>query len=285
MPKWSSSLVLALLLVPLPGSTQDLLTLAAGFTPDPRVMSIKAGGSVEVDISDECQFGYISEKGVMGIDYTAGVLGLYVYVEGEGDTMLLIQTPSGEIVCDDDSHTDLNPLIHIEDPESGLYIVFVGSYTQNEYHDATLYVSELGPGFGSSEGSPDLSLDPTYGRVSLSAPLSTDPHTVSISAGGSVDVDVGGCGYGFVATAPDYNLTYSGSGSALFFFVRSSEDTTLLINKPDGSWVCDDDSLGDSNPLVTIPNASSGLYNIWVGTYSDGDLASSTLYISTKGAK
>jgi hypothetical protein len=36
---------------------------------------------------------------------------------------------------------------------------------------------------------------------------------------------------------------------------------------------------------VTIPNAPSGLYNIWVGTYSAGGLASSTLYISTKAAK
>jgi hypothetical protein len=67
--------------------------------------------------------------------------------------------------------------------------------------------------------------------------------------------------------------------------VRSDEDTTLLINRPDATWICDDDSLGDSNPSVTIRDAASGLYNIWVGTYSDSGLVSATLYISGKAAK
>ncbi len=62
-------------------------------------------------------------------------------------------------------------------------------------------------------------------------------------------------------------------------YVIADEDTTLLINRPDRAWACDDDELGEENPLVIIPAAAGGLYNIWVGTY-DTDNAPAVLYIS-----
>jgi hypothetical protein len=43
--------------------------------------------------------------------------------------------------------------------------------------------------------------------------------------------------------------------------------------------MCDDDGYGDGDPIVVIPAAEAGLYNIWVGTYQD-DMASANLYIS-----
>lgn len=293
MRKWMLWLVAGSLAVPAPThAVQSMVVLDQFFVPDPHTVSVRAGGDAPVEeVSDgDCDYGYVYDKGAAVLEYkTSGSTFLYVYAEGDGDTMLAVRKPDDEWVCDDDSHTDLNPLVQIPNAGDGLYLVFVGSYTQGTYQNATLYISESNPGSGSisssSSGMPDLSLEPTYGRVSLIAPFSTDPHTVSISAGGSVDVDVTGCGYGYVARAPDYNLTYSGSGSTLYFFVRSDEDTTLLINRPDASWICDDDSLGDSNPVVTIPNAGAGLYNIWVGTYSSEALTPATLYISTKGAK
>ena len=291
MQKWALSLVATLLAVPAPAASvqQAVVTLRETFSPDPHFISVRAGGDEPVNSSnDECDYGYIAMSRMVLLDYTStGASGLYVYAEGDGDIMLFLVPPAGDGICDDDSHEGLNPLVYIPTPQSGLYSVLVGSYSQDALQDATLYFSRTHPngGSGSVEGTPDLSLGATYGSVSLSAPFSPDPHSVSLSAGGSVDVDVSGCGYGYVARAPDYNFTYSGSGNALYFFVRSDEDTTLLINKPDASWICDDDSLGDSNPVVTIPNAGAGLYNIWVGTYSSEALTPATLYISTKGAK
>jgi hypothetical protein len=282
MRAWTP-LLAALALVPTPASAQQaqLLTLASGFTPDPRSVSLKAGGDVEVD-EGSCTYGYISESGAMGLDYEAGALDLYVYVQSDIDTMLLISTPSNEFLCDDDSHGSLNPRIHIEDPESGRYIVFVGGYTQNEYRDATVYFTELDPDiFG--EGSPSFVLDPVFGSVELGRDFSPDPHTVSLRAGGEIDVNVGGCSVGHVSDAPSFNLRYAG-GAELHVSARSDDDTTILINTPAGEWLCDDDSLGDSNPLVSIPGAAEGLYNIWVGTY-DGAEAQATLSISRKAPK
>ncbi len=283
-----TSLVLVAALSALPSALvgQQVLTLAAGFTPDPRTLAVKAGGNVEVD-DGVCDYGYIAGSGTLSIAYTAGFLDLYVYAESDGDTMLLIETPSGELLCDDDSFGELNPLVHVEEPESGLYVVFVGSYSEGAYQVATVYVSELDPSPSESGGEsmPNVASDSEYGTVRLGVGFAPDPHTVSVTAGGELDLSVDDCSYGYVTYAPTYELTYDGSGTTdLHVFVRAGEDTTLLINTPDGSWMCDDDSLGDSNPQLSITDAPAGVYDIWVGTYGS-ERASATLYISGKAAK
>lgn len=126
----------------------------------------------------------------------------------------------------------------------------------------------------------DYSEEPTYGSVSLEEGFLPDPHTESLTAGGSIEVSMGACNYGFVANAPDVDFYYTSSGgSDLYIYVNSTDDTTLLINKPDGSWVCNDDGLGRGNPIVMLSGAPGGLYNIWVGTYGD-DLSDATLSLS-----
>ncbi len=263
---------------------QDLVFVQGA--DETQTVNVKAGGNVRVTIDDECDYGYISRaEDRVALTY-AGIGGaLHIYAEGDGDLMLVVLQPDSTFLCDDDSHEGLNPRVSIPDPDIGVYGIWVGGYSEGAISQATLHITTVDPDGTTTAGAPDLSRDPTYGRVTLDGSFTPDPHTLSLSAGGSVDVDVSGCGYGYVANAPDYNLTYTGSGTALSFYVRSDEDTTLLINRPDASWICDDDSLGDSNPVVTIPNAPSGLYNIWVGTYSDSGLTSATLFISKKAPR
>jgi hypothetical protein len=126
----------------------------------------------------------------------------------------------------------------------------------------------------------DWTLDPTYGNVNLERGFLPDPHAVELTAGGSVDVNVGGCTYGHVANAPDVDFYYDTDGGAdLYIYAVSGSDTTVLVNTPSGTWLCDDDGYGDGDPIVVISKAESGLYNIWVGTYGD-EMASANLYIS-----
>ncbi len=95
-----------------------------------------------------------------------------------------------------------------------------------------------------------------------------DPHRTSLTAGGSITPSITGCSYGRVANAPDVKLYYSGNDArTLYIYATSGSDVTLLVNMPNGSWRCDDDGLGGNNPLLVIPNAPSGRYDIWVGTY------------------
>lgn len=258
------------------------LRLEEGFLPDPETVTVKTGNNVDVDVGS-CSYGYVSEAPDIDLYYTtSGDSPLYIYVEGDGDTMLLVNAPNGDWECNDDGHGDLNPILSFPDAQDGLYNIWVGSYG-DQSQTAMLYVSEIDPDGGTSSGesgAPDISLDPTYGDVSLDAGFRPDPHIVSLRAGGSLEVDVGSCTYGYVADAPDVDFYYDANNTAqLYFYVESDDDTTLLINRPDGSWVCDDDGHEGLNPLVHLAKPAGGLYNIWVGTYGD-DLSDAQLFIS-----
>jgi hypothetical protein len=129
----------------------------------------------------------------------------------------------------------------------------------------------------------DISLAPTFGTHSLSGGFQPDPMNVQTVSGGTNDASssVGNGCNGFVSTAPDVRINYSPGALPLIILVNSSSDTTLVINAPDGTWICDDDSgnLG-TNPSVTLRSAQSGQYDIWVGSYVRGDAAGATLSIS-----
>lgn len=286
-----SLVVLAIIVMGVPAaSSQDItaepnfgsLSLDEGFVPDPETVSVTSGGNVEVGI-DGCSYGYVSSAPDINLYYTtSGDSDLYFYVVGDGDTTLLVNTPNGDWVCDDDSYEDGDPILVLRNAPDGLYNVWVGSYS-NDFHDATLFVSEIDPrgnGITSSGLVPDYSLDPTYGSETLEAGFLPDPYTIDLVAGGGLALDMGECTYGNVAEAPDFDLYYETSGSSdLYIYVLSEEDTTLLVNTPDENWICNDDGYSGSNPLIVIPASAGGLYDIWVGSY-DGEAVGATLYIS-----
>ncbi len=145
-----------------------------------------------------------------------------------------------------------------------------------------LGVSALG--LAGTASAQDFMMEPTYGTIQLSSGFQPDPHEIDLRAGGSLDASekLGSNCPGYVADAPDYDLMYdSGSGSLpLIITVRSAYDTTLVINTPDGDWICDDDSGPSHNPSVRFDPGSDGLYDIWVGTYERGSLQDATLVIS-----
>lgn len=131
-------------------------------------------------------------------------------------------------------------------------------------------------GFASAQ---DYSLPPTFGSVSLNPGFMPDPHQVQVVAGGSIDASsIDNTCVGLIADAPDYRLQYGAGGAQLFIGVTSAADTTLVVNGPDGSWYCDDDSNG-LNPLVGGAGPDAGQYDIWIGTYGD-DTAAATLFIT-----
>ena len=118
----------------------------------------------------------------------------------------------------------------------------------------------------------------TSGGTRVRAGFTPDPIQVRIYSGGSIDASrLGGACVGMIASAPDYEFTYTAGSFPLSFGVVSDGDTSLVINGPDGRWYCDDDSQG-LNPILTWGRPQSGSYDIWVGAVGDG--ASSTLLIS-----
>jgi hypothetical protein len=121
----------------------------------------------------------------------------------------------------------------------------------------------------------DPSASPSYGEVSLSAGFMPDPHSVSVTAGGSADASSLGAGcVGSIASAPDFRLVWGGGPATIKF--TADGDTTLVINGADGSWLCADDVDG-VNPAVVIDGA--GTYDIFVGSYG-GAMIPGTLEIT-----
>ncbi len=117
----------------------------------------------------------------------------------------------------------------------------------------------------------DINGPPTYGTFNLQAGFEPDPAFQDVVAGGRTDASaISGC-RGMIATNPDVRIIYSSGQYPLTIWAESSIDTTLVINAPDGTWYCDDDSAGNLNPALRFARPQSGRYEIWVGTYNGGN--------------
>lgn len=140
---------------------------------------------------------------------------------------------------------------------------------------------------GSVAVAQNYSLNPTYGTLNLSAGFQPDPQVVNLESGGNINAQTlsSSC-RGFIAQAPDVRVNYRAGQYQLMVSADSQTDTTLVINGPDGSWYCDDDSGNNGlNPLIRFNNPQSGQYDIWVGTYGSASLAPAQLYVSEIGTR
>jgi hypothetical protein len=267
----------------------ETLRLESGFSGDPRSTRTSAGGRVDLFAAQPGCAGYADPEPDLRVDYEAGEYPLYFSMQSDSDTTIYVRTPDGGHVCDDDSAGDLNPGVVIREPQSGEYLIWAGAYSSGDRAAAELFISEIG--FAGNDASLDLLLPAEFGSAALSTPLNPDPTRVALRAGGPVRVEqtalgesftVGAC-TGYVTRAPSYELDWAGDGP-LFVSVASEADTTLVINAPDGSWWCDDDSAGDLDPGVIFAEGLNGVYDIYVGAYAISEAeADATLLISATG--
>lgn len=144
------------------------------------------------------------------------------------------------------------------------------------------------PSVAPSEAPPadelDYRLQPNFGSEDLTSGFTPDPFSVEVTSGGPIDASyLGGDCRGFATAAPDFDVTYTAGDLSLlrFYFVAdAADDTTLLINAPDGSWHCNDDAPGTIDPQFDFQDPDSGLYDIWIGSYQSGAGISGTLYVT-----
>lgn len=272
--------------------------LVHGFTPDPQSHTVSAGGTTRNPLSGSGCAGYLNASAPdVDLNYDASSLSLTISAASASDVSLVVHTPDGRWLCDDDgAEAPLNAKLTISNPVDGVYSIWVATYAETSDRP-TSYVgfSELnrevnendqGGSSSSSNGNyPNWQANPTYGEIALRAGFRPDPTSRDITVGGSSRNPVSGSGCtGFInASAPDYEVNYTaGSGTLpLNFYVKSSVDTSLLVYTADGRWVCDDDSGDGLNPWVSVSNPGTGSYQIWVGAYSEsGNLRGSRLFIS-----
>lgn len=142
----------AALLCALPAAAQNMnaaptygtVNLTAGFTPDPRVVAVQSGGTINAEnLSSSCR-GFIANAPDVRLVYTRGSYPLILSVASSADTTLVVNAPDGNWYCDDDGGVNgLNPSLRFNNPASGRYEIWIGTYGNASLQDARLHISEV----------------------------------------------------------------------------------------------------------------------------------------------
>lgn len=127
--------------------------------------------------------------------------------------------------------------------------------------------------------------DPRYGSHALRPGFAPAPAQHDALSGGDINVkslNLGDNCLGYAARDPDYLIALTGDFRRITFLVASEADSTLIINLPNGSWACNDDTNG-LNPALVFHNAAAGAYRVWIGSYAAETYEESDLYLSEAG--
>ncbi|MCY4609671.1 MAG: serine protease [bacterium] len=230
-------------------------SLEAGFEDNPRFVEIAAGGP------NQGSCGFLPDEPQLVVDYVSGDYAFGIGTASDvADTTVEVTTPSGNVLCDDDSGGSRDALVTLDNPESGQYEIRVGTYSYEEIGSRSdVFVTEL-----IADGTSDQMTPQSTHRWSLEAGFEDDPRSVEIAAGGPSE---GSCG--FLPDEPQLVVDYVSGDYAFGIGTASDEaDTTVEVTTPSGDVLCDDDSGGSLDALVTLDNPESGQYEIRVGTYS-----------------
>ena len=120
------------------------VTLRSGFTPDPRVVSLRAGGNINGSAASSGCTGFVTSAPDVRLNYTAGSYPLIISVASSSDTTLIINGPDGRWYCNDDGGVNgSNPALRFNSPASGRYEIWVGTYRSGNTAASRLHISEV----------------------------------------------------------------------------------------------------------------------------------------------
>jgi hypothetical protein len=283
------------------------INLEAGFPLDPFLVSVQGGGPAAASTFAQNCAGYVPANPTVTVDFKGKADVLRVFFHSDGDPTLVVQTPDGKFVCNDDTNRlILDPTVEISKPGPGHYDVWVGSAAA---HD-------LVPGFLAFTTRSDMNaarLDPASLVKRAAAPemlpmrdrlvnaakrveqaAATVKSADAFSAGGkpvtkeftasgdlpAVELQTGDtlCG-GLVNATPDFAFDWSGDAKSLTILAEANGDTTLLVRTPDGTFLCADDADGNRNlnPLLAIAKPAAGRYLVWIGRVDPSKPVTGTL--------
>lgn len=129
------------------------------------------------------------------------------------------------------------------------------------------------PGAGGGESN--------FGTVSLRTGFMPDPKVAQGRSGGARDAQTlnSECRGWIDANKPDHIFVAETAFGMNFRILAHStsqptKDITLVIQKPDGTFVCNDDAAPPAtDPIIANQNFMPGIYKVWVGSYQQGEFA------------
>lgn len=300
-----------------PDDAPNLATIELGGTDDiwlnPTMVSVLSGilegeGLAAESLDPNCPGGMIPARPDVVLNWKedATVDALRIFFMSTGDPTLVVVAPDGSLLCNDDLNPlMLDPYIEIPQPQEGRYAIYVGSYEGNAHvpgflvftsldlNPATLDLTQLLPRevdpAAAGEVIPESALLLDHapaaepGEVTLTDGYAS--YSQEMTGGGSlgvfnVELNNQLC-TGFVDAIPTFKFSWEGSAERLHLFFEGSNDSTLVVRTPDGSYACNDDYQGsrNMNPRVEIV-PQPGEYTIYVGSFSPSEVVSGTLTIT-----
>jgi hypothetical protein len=125
-----------------------LADLQRGFSPDPYIVGVGAGGTFDTSaVNLACGFTTNAPTFVFSLSGGAseGFLRIYFVPSDDGmDTRLIIHTPNQEWICKDNSSNSngTDPVFDIEYAASGKYAIWVGMPQSDTYAPGMLFITE-----------------------------------------------------------------------------------------------------------------------------------------------
>ena len=131
-----------------PGGTRSNYGMSeisgAAFEPDPLRVQVTSGGNLAIGamhLGPGCVGHAMAVPDhILRYSEPGALLRFYVRANG-GDATLVVHTPEGRWLCDDDSGLGSDPMIDLESPPAGSYDIWVGSYRADQQLRAALLVS------------------------------------------------------------------------------------------------------------------------------------------------
>jgi hypothetical protein len=287
------------------------LDLDAGLPLDPTFVSVQAGGSVDASLLSSQCVGFINDQPVVTVKLANAVPYAEVFFMSDSDPTLVVLTPDGRLLCNDDWHKDvLDPAVELTDAAAGVYKIWVGSYAKNQLIPGVLVLTtkpevnlgafSLGglvqrPPTPKAAGLPDVEAAREAGVKGI-LDLATEaveftgeePVNASLTVSGTIPLFQLGlpnpvCN-GLVSGVPDFVFNWTGDSDQFTVFFEGDSDATLLVLSEDGELLACGDDAEDGiniNPLVTVTGAKPGLYGVWLGRLDPSRPVIGTLTITT----
>jgi hypothetical protein len=125
-----------------------LANLQRGFSPDPHIVGVGAGGTFDTSaINLAC--GFTTDAPTFAFNLSGGAsegfLRIYFVPSDDGmDTKLIVHTPNQEWICKDNSSNSsrAGPVLDIEYAASGKYSIWVGMQQSDIYAPGMLFITE-----------------------------------------------------------------------------------------------------------------------------------------------
>lgn len=262
-------------------------TLTAGFTPDPHVVNVNAGGGESASDNGASCTGFIAaDQPDYRVNYASSNYPLGIFVRAAVDTTLIVNAPDGSWHCNDDfEQLDAsNPGLVFKSPQSGQYDIWVGTYSSDTAGTAAqLVVTELEAASWLTMALPDV-VDPLgdilADAVTEMTDLLLEGEDTSTLNGTLASGDSTLPGYGYADT-----YTFEGEAGQLAVVDLQSEafDTYLLLRSPSGEEFTNDDYEGNTaRSLLNMELPESGTWEIVTSSFMGDETGSYTLNLNVE---